>query len=415
MSRKVAKLSPRGVSTLKEPGRHSDGGGLYLVIDPSGARRWVFIYRWKLHGELGAGRLREMGLGSFNAVSLERARKKAAAAREQLDGGLDPIAEKRAAIPAPTFGDMADEVIKTRSGQLRNDKSVARWKRALETYAVSLRPLRVDAITTEHILAALQAPPADDPKGIGLWLRVPESAKLARAYIEAVLDAAKAKGHRTGENPARWKGHLDHLLPRPKKLQRGHHAAMAFADVPPFMVTLAQRDGTASLALEFLILTACRSGEVLGARWQEVDAGGKVWIIPSERMKAGREHRVPLSRRAQEILEKLRPSPNADGYIFRGPGGDAPLSNMALTMLMRRNEGGGLHRARLQVRLQGLGRRVHELPTRSRGGRAGAHRWGCRGAGLQARRCTGEAAKAYGRLGAILRAELRRERRSAGR
>lgn len=342
MVRQLAKLSPRRVATLSKPGRHSDGGGLYLVVEPSGSKRWAFLFRWKRPGEIGAGRLREMGLGSFNSVSLEKARKKAAHARDLLDDGLDPIEARKAERPAPSFGEVADELIRIRSTELRNEKSKARWKRALVTYAASLRTIPVDAITTEHVLAALNAPPADDPKGEPLWLRVPESAKLARGYIEAVLDAAKAKGFRAGENPARWRGHLDHLLSRPKKLLRGHHAAMAFHDTPAFVQELRMRQAVSALALEFLILTAARSGEVFGATWSEIDLGEKVWTIPASRMKAEREHRVPLSARAIEILEKAQPLKRGHApHVFPGPGDkDRPLSTMALAMLMRRMERG---------------------------------------------------------------------------
>lgn len=338
MARQLAKLSPRAVATLKTPGRHSDGGGLYLVIDASGAKRWVFLYRWKRPGEKGAGRLREMGLGSFTGVSLEKARKKAVEARGLLADRKDPIAERNSHRACPTFGEMADEVIAMRERALTNDKSKARWRRALETYAAPLRPIRVDEVNTEDVLKTLQATPSDDPKGLPFWTRTPESAKLTRGYIEAVLDAARAKGFRTGENPARWRGHLDHLLSKPKRLTRGHHAAMAFADISDFLAELRGRDSTAAMGLEFLILTAARSGEVLGARWSEFDMKGRVWTVPATRMKARREHRVPLTDRAVEILE-LAGTLKCEGddpYVFPGKAKDKPLSNMAFEMLLRR-------------------------------------------------------------------------------
>ncbi len=288
MARELAKLSPRTVATLKTPGRHGDGGGLYLVVDQSGARRWVFIYRWKRPGEKGAGRLREMGLGPFNAVPLERARKKAAEARGLLADRKDPIAERNSHRDCPTFGALADEVVALREGSLQNEKSKARWKRALETYAAPLRSIRVDEVNTEDVLKTLLATPQDDPEGTPFWSRTPESAKLTRGYIEAVLDAARAKGYRTDENPARWRGHLDHLLPKPKRLTRGHHAAMALGDVPGFVAELRSRDSTAAMGLEFLILTAARSGEVLGARWSEIDLKAQLWTVPAARMKARR-------------------------------------------------------------------------------------------------------------------------------
>ena len=338
MARELAKLSPRGVATLKTPGRHSDGGGLYLVVDASGAKRWIFLYRWKRPGEKGAGRLSEMGLGSFTGVSLEKARKKAIEARGILADRKDPITERNSKRECPTFGAMADEVIAMRAGALRNEKSKARWKRALETYAAALRPIRVDEVNTEDVLKTLNATPPGEPDGTPFWTRTPESAKLTRGYIEAVLDAARAKGFRTGENPARWRGHLDHLLSKPKRLTRGHHAAMAFADVPAFLTELRGRASTAALGLEFLILTAARSGEVLGARWSEFDLKARVWTVPAARMNARREHRVPLSDRTLEMLEtaaKLK-GDGDDPYVFPGKSADKPLSSMAFEMLLRR-------------------------------------------------------------------------------
>ena len=200
------------------------------------------------------------------------------------------------------------------------------------------RPIRVDEINTEDVLRTLQATPPDDPKGEPFWTRTPESAKLTRGYIEAVLDAARAKGHRTGENPARWRGHLDHLLSKPKRLTRGHHAAMPFTDVSAFVAELRTRESVAAMSLEFLILTAARSGEVLGAKWSEIDLKSRVWTVPAARMKARREHRVPLTDRAVEILSeaaKLTGEGN-DPYVFPGKAKDKPLSNMAYEMLLRR-------------------------------------------------------------------------------
>lgn len=320
------KLSPRRVATISTPGRHSDGGGLYLVVDPSGAKRWTFLFRWRLPVQTGAGKLREMGLGSAAAVTLARAREKAADARALVADRIDPIAAKRANSAVPTFGAMADEVIATRSADLRSDKSKARWKRALETYAVTLRPLTVDMISTEHVLGALKP----------IWSEKPETAQKARGYIEAVLDAAKAKGHRAGENPARWKGHLDHLLPRGQKLSRGHHAALPFADLSAFVTELRARDAVSGWALEFLILTAARTGEVLGATWPEVDLAAKTWTIPAGRMKAGTEHRVPLTARAVELLEQATKLQGE--FVFAGPKPGAPLSSMSMSMLLRRME-----------------------------------------------------------------------------
>jgi integrase len=195
----------------------------------------------------------------------------------------------------------------------------------LTDYAALLRPMKVDSIDTEAVLRVL-AP---------VWQAKPETASRLRGRIERVLDAARAKGERQGENPARWRGHLDHLLPARQKLTRGHHAAMDYADLPAFLATLRDREAVAALGLEFLILTAARTGEALGATWGEIDLDGKVWTVPAERMKAGREHRVPLSPAVIAVIEKLKALRQGD-HLFPGHRKDRPLSNMAFEMLMRR-------------------------------------------------------------------------------
>jgi integrase len=330
MVQQLDKLDPLTVRNLTKPGRYGDGGKLWLIVGPNGAKRWAFIYRSKLAGAKGRGRLREMGLGSFANVSLKKARQKAVQCRDWMDDGKDPITEARKEA-APTFGTLADKVIATREASLRSDKSVARVKRALgeNGYAKTLRGLPVDEIGTEQVLGVLQP----------IWLTKRGTAPNVRAYIKDVLDAATAKGFRSGENPARWDGHLKHLLAPPKKLTRGHHAAMAYADLPAFVGDLRGREATAALALEFLILTAGRSGEVIGARWSEIDLKAKLWTVPAARMKAGREHRVPLSERAVEILTALAAA-KTGSYVFAGPkpGKDdnSPLSSMAFAMLLRR-------------------------------------------------------------------------------
>jgi integrase len=321
------KLSARKVESIKVPGRHSDGQGLYLVVDPSGARRWVFIYRWKQSGAKGPGKHREMGLGPVSGVTLQRAREKAAEARAHLADRRDPIDYRRSQEAVPVFGVLADELIATKSGALKSQKSVDRWERALGTHAAALRDIRVDEITTNDVLRVLKP----------IWETKSETASLTRGYIEAVLDAAKAKEFRSGDNPARWRGHLDHLLPRPQKLARGHHKAMPYKEVPAFIATLRTGDAVARDALEFLILTAGRSGEVLDASWSEIDLVGKVWTIPAARMKASKEHRVPLSDAAIKILKKVEKlkKPKSD-VVFPSQRGTAAMSNMALNMLLRR-------------------------------------------------------------------------------
>ena len=269
MKRDSNRLDPMKVSKLVKnatAGRHADGGNLYLVVEPSGAARWAFLYRWKDNrARRGTGRLREMGLGSAGSVSLKRAREKAALARAQLADAIDPIPARKAQAAIPTFGEMADEVMETKGTQSRSDATRARNKRALEVYAESLRGLRVDAVDTAAVLDVLKP----------IWTTKPETAKKTRGLIEAVLNAAKARGFRVGENPAAWRGHLDHLLPKPSALARGHHGAMCRDQIAAFVADLRSREAISALALEFLILTAARSGEVVGATWREVDLKDK--------------------------------------------------------------------------------------------------------------------------------------------
>jgi integrase len=312
--------SARGVETAK-PGKHRADRKLYLIVSEAGARKWVL--RYTLHG-----RAREMGLGSASDVTLAEARTAAATTRLSISKGLDPIAERDKAKRAnnvPTFGRLADEVRESLSAGFRNAKHKAQWRTTLATYAAPLHAKRVDAVSTDDVLAVLKP----------IWLEKPETASRLRGRIEKVLDAAKAKGYRETDNPARWRGHLDHLLPRASKLKRGHHAAMPYQEVAAFIARLREREATAALALEFCILTAARSGEVLGCRWSEIDFAEKVWTVPAERMKGGREHRVPLSARALAILDKLATAKRGD-FVFTGQKRGKPLSNMGMEMLLRR-------------------------------------------------------------------------------
>jgi integrase len=313
----IGKLTARAVKT-KKPGDYADGGGLYLIVSPTLSRTWVYRFSW-------LGRRPEMGLGSANAVPLADAREAAASARRLVAKGLNPIDERKRASGVRTFGAMADEVRESLSAGFRNDKHRAQWKSTLEIYAAPLWSKPVDTVSTDDVLAVLKP----------IWQLKAETASRLRGRIEKVLDAAKAKGYRSGENPARWRGHLDHLLPKQSKLVRGHHAAMPYEKVAAFIGELRQREATAALALEFCILTAARSGEVLGARWSEVDLEGKVWTVPEERMKAGRVHRVPLPGRAAAILEKLKEAKSGD-FVFPGQKPGKPLSNMAMDMILRR-------------------------------------------------------------------------------
>jgi hypothetical protein len=262
-----AKLSVRTVATAK-PGRHGDGRGLWLVVSETGARKWIFRFTY-------GGRVTEMGLGNA-AVSLAAARDKADEARKLVAAGINPIEARRDAgkilAGKPSFGQCADALIEAKSSEWRNEKHRAQWAMTLAEYAKPLRALPVDKVDTAAVLDVLQP----------IWKTRSETASRLRGRIETVLDAARAKGHiaRNEANPARWRGHLDKLLAKRQKLTRGHHAAMAYGDVPEFIGTLRVREAVAALALEFLILTAARSGEVLGARWDEINLEGKVWTVP---------------------------------------------------------------------------------------------------------------------------------------
>ncbi|MHB2167459.1 tyrosine-type recombinase/integrase [Alsobacter sp. R-9] len=328
MGKQVKRLSARFVQSVTEAGRHADGDGLYLNVTDSGAKSWVFM--WKV-----GGRRREMGLGPVRDVPLSDARSAAETARKQVRAGVDPITA-REHRKAMSFGDAADALIASKSPSWRNDKHRAQWTMTLTTYCQAIRSRPVADVSTEDVLRVLKP----------LWQTKAETASRLRGRIERVLDFAKAKGMRSGENPARWRGHLDAILPKPQKLARGHHAAMAFDDVPAFMAALSGTEGVSALALQFLILTAARTGEVRGATWREFDFKTNVWTIPANRMKAGREHRVPLSPGAVAILEDMRArategqgddaKPQPDAFVFPGGRIGKPLSVMALEMVLRR-------------------------------------------------------------------------------
>jgi integrase len=312
-------LTARRVATAKV-GKYGDGNNLYLIVSDSGSRKWILRFTWR-------GRPKEMGLGSATSVSLAEAREKAVDAKRKIAQCLNPIDDRRRDAGIPTFGAMADSVLESLSAGFRNAKHRAQWKMTLEIYAASLRKIPVDEVTTDDVLAVLKP----------IWLNKAETASRLRGRIEKVLDAAKARGLRQGENPAQWRGHLDHLLSKPSKLARGHHPAMPYDRVSQFIGQLRLREATAGLALEFCILTAARSGEVLGLTWQEINLKERIWSVPGERMKAGRLHRVPLSDGALEVLEHFhhedcRPT----DFVFLGQKPGRPLSNMAMEMMLRR-------------------------------------------------------------------------------
>jgi len=319
------KLTARTVATAK-PGRHGDGAGLWLVVAESGARKWVFRFSF-------CGKVTEMGLGSLNTVRLAEARELANAARKNVKEGVNPIAARRNAKQAkaakPSFGRIADALIASKEPAWRNAKHRYQWRQTLsDAYVKALRPLPVDEVSTEHILGVLQP----------IWLTKSETASRLRGRIEAVIDFARARGHisQLQPNPARWRGHLDHLLAKPSKLSRGHHAALHYDEVPSFLARLRERNSSlAAKALEFLILTGARTGEALKAQWSEFDFERGVWTVPAHRMKAGQEHRIPLVKRAMEILEDLAEGRTSE-FVFPGQHPHKPLSDMSMTMVLRR-------------------------------------------------------------------------------
>ncbi len=277
-----------------------------------------------------------MGLGSARDVSLAEARARAESARRLVRDGVDPIANRAAIAPVVlTFGQFADQLVDEIEVGFRNEKHRYQWRQTLTTYAAPIRAKAIDAITTDDVLACLKP----------IWSTKQETASRLRGRIERVLDAAKARGLRQGENPARWRGHLQNLLPKRIKLQRGHHPALPFGEVPAFVAKLRNRNAISALALEFTILTAARAGEVFGATWREIDWDNELWTVPKERMKAGRLHRVPLSSRCIEILNSvaaLRHSADPGAYVFPGAKRGRPLSNMAFKALFTRMEINGI-------------------------------------------------------------------------
>lgn len=323
MARALNKLTTRKVSSLKEPGRHSDGGGLYLRITPNGGRSWQFMTA------VGGKRV-EIGLGAESAIGLGAVRKLAVKMREAVALGQDPrkvLEPPVAAKRVPTFKEFADDYISSVEAGWKNPTHRKQWRNSLDQHAKAISDAKVDEVTTDDVLRILHP----------IWLSVPETASRVRARIERILDAAKARGHlrRDYANPARLKGHLDHLLPRQRGMTRGHHKALPYKDAAKFMEELRQRKAPAARCLEFTILTAARSGEALGTTWQEIDFDQRLWRVPEARMKAGVEHVVPLSDAAVAILETLKPvEPNSAGKVFAVDG--AARSNMAMAMLLRR-------------------------------------------------------------------------------
>lgn len=310
------------------PGYIGDGGGLWLQTTAGGAKSWVFRFQM-------AGRAREMGLGSFSTFTLAEARERARRQRQLVADGIDPIERRKAeraraqldAARALTFDQCAAAYVEAHRAGWKNAKHADQWANTLAAYASpAFGALPVADVDTPLVMRALSP----------IWHQKTETASRLRGRIESVLDWATVQGFRTGDNPARWRGHLDKLLPKRAKVQKvRHHPALPYTEAADFVAALRQQEGTAARALEFLILTAARTGEVIGAKWSEFDLDAKTWTVPGERMKAGRDHEVPLSSRALAIVKQLAKMKTGD-YVFPGRRPRDPLSNMAMLALLKR-------------------------------------------------------------------------------
>lgn len=326
----MAKLQAKTVGATGKnalpPGRHSDGNGLFLFVDESGAKRWIFMFTWE-------GRKREMGLGSFRTLTLAEARAKASEQRALLDKGVNPLDSRKVAAGVPTFGELAEAVIVARRADWRGKKTEQGWRNSLFNHAASLAPLKVDAVTTVDVLEVLKP----------IWSPTPEIAQKTQNRIEQVLDVAKVEGHRQGDNPGRWHGHLEHLLGKKRKLTRGPHPAMPYEELPAFMRALGSSTAAGSLALRFTILTASREDMALGARWGEIDLDAAVWTVPGVRMKGSAEEKradfkVPLSKAALAVLAEAANwrgvDPLGADYVFPGAKPGRPLSNATMDKVL---------------------------------------------------------------------------------
>ncbi|WP_333995237.1 tyrosine-type recombinase/integrase [Burkholderia orbicola] len=328
MPRAINRLSPLTVTKTTKPGLYADGGGLYLQITTAGVKSWLFRY-------MRSGKARGMGLGPVHTIGLADARARALDCRRQLLDGIDPIdsrnaeraAQGIAQANAVTFQHCAEKYIDAHRASWKNAKHADQWTNTLTTYAYPIfDSLAVSAIDTALVMKVLEP----------IWTTKTETASRVRGRIESVLDWATVRGYRVGENPARLKGHLDTLLPKRSRVQKvEHHPALPYADLPDFMSELRAAEGTAARALEFLILTATRTNETIGATWQEFDLDEGIWTVPAERMKMRKEHRVPLSARAIALVKAQQTLKRGD-YVFPGARDKKPLSNMAMLQLLER-------------------------------------------------------------------------------
>ncbi len=328
MARLVEKLTPLAVSKATKPGYFGDGAGLWLQVSKSGSKSWIF--RFTL-----AGKQREMGLGAVHTVSLPEARAKAKECRQLLLDGKDPLDTRKASVLAEalerakmmSFDQCATAYIAAHRGGWKNAKHVSQWENTIKTYASPIiGALPVAAVDTALVVKALSP----------IWQDKTETATRLRGRIESILDWATVSKYRQGDNPARWRGHLENLLANPHKLAKvEHHPALPWQNMGAFMVALRKREGIAAKAVEFAILTAARSGEVRAATWAEIDFDAAIWTVPAEHMKMNREHRVPLSEAAVALLKAM---PRMGQLIFPGAKEGKPLSDMSLTSVLRRME-----------------------------------------------------------------------------
>ncbi|MDH7639398.1 tyrosine-type recombinase/integrase [Sphingomonas oryzagri] len=316
--RLLNRLTALEVQHLSKPGKYADGGGLNLIIGTRGQKRWAYIYTRH-------GRRFELGLGAVRDVPLAAARTQATEYREALAVDKDPRSVRQAAERRTTFGDYAAAYLETMTPTWRNPKHAQQWVMTVTVYAAPLHKKLIHEIVTDDVVRVLK------PR----WLETPETADRLRGRIEKILDSAKAMGLRDGDNPARWRGHLDQILPKRRSRGRGHHTALPFEQLPDFLQKLGERSGDAARALEFTILTAARTREVIGARWEEFDLDEGLWTVPGERMKAAKDHRVPLSAPAIALLKRIGRKTGSAFVFTQGPK-KKPLSNMAMAMILRR-------------------------------------------------------------------------------
>lgn len=340
MPKIAAELSPAAVRRLMDkPGLHAVGGVAGLLLQVSRGKSGQLRRSWILRAVIGTKR-RDIGLGSYPTVTVGIARDRAREVREQIRQGIDPTEERRKAVAdliarqssMITFRECGEAYIKAHASTWRNPKHRQQWGNTLETYVYPvIGALHVQAVDVGLVMKVLEP----------VWQDKPETASRVRGRIETILDWAKARGYRTGDNPARWRGHLDQLLPKKTKVRKvRHQPAMPYRDVPAFMAELRKRDSMSARALELTILAAVRTSETINATWDEIDFAEKAWTIPSHRMKAERDHRVPLTDRMIEILQSL-PREKDNPHLFVGASKGKGLSNMAMLELLRGTAGNG--------------------------------------------------------------------------